>query len=203
MAGLAHIKLALGLHPLAVAAHYAELSDFIRMAPMVTHVGEIGLDFSKQGATTKERQLQAFRDIAKALSGSRKFISLHSRGAENVVLEVLQEFGIESAVFHWYTGPVEVLEKAIAQGCYFSVNPAMLKPAKGRSVIERIPRDRVLTESDGPYARIGNRAARPHDVSLVIEHLAKTWAESREEVIQQVCANYRRATTTKNLPPSK
>ena len=47
------------------------------------------------------------------------------------------------------------LSRAVDMGCWFSVGPAMLHGEKGRQLVLKMPRDRVLTESDGPFAQIG------------------------------------------------
>jgi TatD DNase family protein len=187
-----HVHLALGFHPLVAARHQPELQDFLWMVPEVAFVGEIGLDFSKEGLPTKAEQLAAFRSIVEACAGARKFITLHSRGAEDAVLSVLEEFAVPVAVFHWYSGPLPVLDRAIRQGFYFSVNPAMVRSKNGQGIIGRIPRDRILTETDGPYVKVGSQAAEPTDVRAVLEYLAKQWGTLVEEAERQVWENYER-----------
>jgi TatD DNase family protein len=97
---LQYVKLALGFHPLVVGQHHHELDAFLQMLPKVSFVGEIGLDFSNKGLPTKAEQLAAFRIIAKGLAETHKFVTLHSRGAADTVLDVLEEFGVTNAVFH-------------------------------------------------------------------------------------------------------
>jgi TatD DNase family protein len=188
--GFQYVKLALGFHPLVVGQHHRELNDFLQMLPDAEFVGEIGLDFSKEGVSTKAEQLVVFRTIAKALAGNRKFVTLHSRGAVDTVLDVLEEFGVQNVVFHWYTGALNVLDRAIERGFHFSVNPSMVSSNKGRGIIARIPRDRILTESDGPYAKIENRPTQPSDVRNVVEFLSKEWRINVEETLKQVFENY-------------
>jgi TatD DNase family protein len=191
VAHLHHIKMALGFHPLAVAKQDRELDEFLRLVPGAACVGEIGLDFSRDGLSSKSQQLAAFRAIIKAISGTQKFLSLHSRGAEESVLDILNEFKVELAVFHWYTGSLIALDRAIAGGFYFSINPAMIRSDKGQRIVARIPRSRVLTETDSPYVKMGSRPAEPRDVSVVIQFLAKVWGGSAEDASVQVLDNYR------------
>lgn len=61
-----------------------------------------------------------------------------------------------------------MLEQAVAQGCYFSLNPAMMRSANGRRIADLLPPDRVLTETDGPFVQVGGRQARPADVATVV-----------------------------------
>ena len=93
-------------------------------------------------------------------------------------------------VFHWYNGPLHVLCRAIAQGHFFSINPAMVNSPKGRKIIDAIPLDRVLTESDGPFVRVGNRSAFPADVALVEQHLATVWRRNAWEVSAKIKENF-------------
>jgi len=189
--GLQYVKLALGFHPLAVGKQHGELEEFLRLLPVAAFVGEIGLDYSKEGASTKREQLATFRAIAEALMGTQKFVTIHSRGAEDAVLDVLAEFQIQNPVLHWYSGTLAVLERAVEQGCFFSLNPAMIRSKKGQGIIARIPRARILTETDGPYVKIGSRSAEPSDVRGVVEFLAREWNVPLSEAIGQVFENFR------------
>ena len=52
---------------------------------------------------------------------------------------------------HWYTGTLRNLEIALSRGYYFSINHQMIKSQNGRNIINRIPMDRILLESDAPF----------------------------------------------------
>jgi hypothetical protein len=65
-------------------------------------------------------------------------VTVHSRGAEAVVIQGLRTAGV-AAILHWYTGPLGLIEEALAAGLYFSINPAMLRAEKGRKVIAAVP----------------------------------------------------------------
>jgi len=194
--GLTHVRdlkgvrLALGLHPLVAEHHAEELKLFGQLLPLTSFVGEIGLDFSREGKHTRNRQLQTFRHVIELVSHSAKVISLHSRGAESEVIDVLQEYGIRRAIFHWYTGPLSLLKDAIAAGHYFSVNPSMSLSKKGQEIIAAVPAERILTESDGPYAKVRGTFARPWDVALAERFLADQWQKSVPEVRAIIWANF-------------
>lgn len=186
---LPRVRLALGLHPLTAPDHSREWPAFERHFDSTSYVSEVGLDFSREGVSTREMQTATFRRIAQMLAGKAKFVSLHSRKAERAVLEILDEFGVPGAVFHWYTGPVSLVDEILDRGHYFSVNPSMLASAKGRAVIQRLPEDRVLTESDGPFAKIHGRAADPWDVESVVAHLARVWGKSVADIRSRIWGN--------------
>ena len=186
----AKVRLALGLHPLAAAEHAGELSDFDALFTTTSFVGEVGLDYSKEGRQTKARQLESFRHVARLIGQSPKVLSLHSRGAEDDVLAVLDQFRVKRAIFHWYSGSLTTLRDVIAAGHLLSINPAMTRSGKGREIIAQVPRTQVLSETDGPYVRVGGVAAKPWDAALVEQYLAKLWDVPVERTRAQLWSNF-------------
>lgn len=94
-----------------------------------------------------------------------------------------------AAILHWYTGPLGLIEEALAAGLYFSINPAMFRTEKGRKVIAAVPRHRTLTESDGPFAKSDGRPAEPADMRLLVSDLVAIWGTDPEEARRQVYDN--------------
>ena len=149
--GFKHIRLALGLHPLLAAESKKEVPLFKRLIDQTSYIGEIGLDFSKEGYTTKDEQVAVLRDLLSAIRGKKKIVSVHSRKAEKELLALLCEYEIKNVIFHWFSGPVDLIPAILAQGYYFSVNEAMCRSRNGQIIIAEIPKDRILTETDAPY----------------------------------------------------
>lgn len=184
------VSAALGMHPLFAANSIHELAVFKRMAPHSNFVGEIGLDFSRQGMASKTIQERVFEEVLSAIHDRPRFITLHSRGAEAAVLEALRRHGIKAAVFHWFTGSVKLLENVFADGHFVSVNPTMLSTASGQRVIAHSPRERVLVESDGPFTKLHGQVCRPPSVAIVYENLAVRWNVSNETAVACIKANF-------------
>jgi TatD DNase family protein len=162
------------------------------MASSVNFIGEIGLDFSKQGLATRGIQERVFDEVLLAIKDRPRFVTLHSRGAEREVLEGLRRHGIRPAVFHWYSGPESILDEVFAEGHYLSFNPSMIEGAKGQRMMARTPADRVLAETDGPFVKIGGVVARPADVVLVYRALAAMWRIDLQEACARVAGNFER-----------
>lgn len=182
--GYRHIRLALGLHPLLAAEGKKEVPLFKRLVDQTSYIGEIGLDFSKEGYATKDEQVTALHEILSAICGKKKIVSVHSRQAEKELLALLCEYQIKNVSFHWYSGPVNLIPAIMDQGYYFSVNEAMCESKNGRAIIERIPRERVLTETDAPY--------NEHcDISKVLDYLAVFWNLSRQDAEAVVERNFK------------
>ncbi|NTW00196.1 MAG: TatD family deoxyribonuclease [Oscillochloris sp.] len=190
---LRYIRLAVGLHPLMATKHKKERKLFVSCLEKTSYIGEVGLDFSAEGLSTKDLQIESFRFVLHCVRQSPKFMSIHSRKAERVVLDLLEEAEVSPVVFHWYSGSQVQLERLLRLGHFCSVNPAMLRSEKGRAIIRSLPHDRLLTETDGPYVQIGSRPVVPMDVSVIEEFLAKEWGKTIEEIGSQIRKNLRAA----------
>ncbi|MGI4741278.1 MAG: TatD family hydrolase [Janthinobacterium lividum] len=170
---LRYVRLALGLHPLLAAEHTArELALFRQLLPTTSYIGEIGLDFSRAGQATAARQEASFQHVLGLLGDRPRLVTLHSRGAEQRVLELLREYQVEPVIFHWYTGPTALLKPIQEAGHYFSINLAMLRTQSGCRIIENIALNRLLLETDGPYIQVSGRAIQPTDVEATVTALS-------------------------------
>jgi TatD DNase family protein len=189
------IRTALGLHPQIAHERVGELPLFDLHLHETMYVGEIGLDGGPEFKQYWQTQLTVFDHILNAcrLAGGR-IMSIHSRRAAPAVLDRLVAFpGAGTPILHWFSGGKRDLQRAIDIGCWFSVGPAMLISEKARALVRAMPRDRVLTESDGPFAQIGGVSAKPWDVSLAIAQLADVWGGiTQEETERQLSSNLRR-----------
>ena len=146
-----HIRLGLGFHPLLAAENKNELPLFKRMVDETSYIGEIGLDFSRDGYASKEEQIIVLKEVLTTLQGKRKIISVHSRRAEKELLGLLIDYNIDNVIFHWYSGSVSLIPTILERGYYFSINEAMCVTSNGKNIIKNIPHNRSLTETDAPY----------------------------------------------------
>jgi TatD DNase family protein len=120
-------------------------------------------------------------------------LSIHSRRATSAVLDRLEaNRGAGRPILHWFSGTVRELSRAVQLGCWFSVGPAMLASEKGRALTAKMPRDRLLTETDGPFAQVDGTSALPWDSARTVPHLAQIWGDATEAVERQLLANLRK-----------
>lgn len=146
-----HIRMSLGLHPLLAAENKRELTLFRQLVDQTSYIGEIGLDFSREGIAFQNDQISVLREILAELRGKKKIISVHSRKAEKNLLELLAEYDIKNVIFHWYSGPIGLIDNILDRGYYFSVNEAMCLSKNGQAILNKLPKERILTETDAPY----------------------------------------------------
>lgn len=188
------IATALGLHPQLAHERARELPLFERLLPETRFVGEIGLDGSPESRPHWQVQASAFARILGACSNEGgRILSIHSRRAATAVLDHLTDHpGAGTPILHWFSGTTRELSRAIDLGCWFSVGPSMLVSTKGRDLAARMPRERVLTESDGPFAQVDRRAALPWDAELAEAMLSVAWDMSPTAVSDQLRSNLNR-----------
>ena len=175
---------ALGLHPQLAHQRENELPLFDSLFHKTKYIGEIGLDASKNFKPYMDAQLRVFRHILQKCSESKdKVLSVHSRGASKEVMTELESFGdVGNVILHWYTGNKKELLKAIELGYWFSIGPAMLESNNGRKIINWIPKNKILLETDGPFATYKGNILKPVDVKLVISHLSELWLTDTTDV---------------------
>jgi TatD DNase family protein len=163
---------------------------FRSLAAKTSYIGEVGLDFSEKDTSGRQLQIDVLDKIFEIVNDRPRFISLHSRRAEKSLFDILINHKIKKAVFHWYSGSLNLIDRLVSADHYFSINPAMIKSQNGKKIIERIPSDRVLTETDGPYVKIKGIPAQPEDTKLVTEYLKAIWAKSFEETENIIRKNF-------------
>jgi TatD DNase family protein len=187
------VRTALGFHPHLAHKRRSELALFDNFLPETRYVGEIGLDGDPQFRQHWNIQLAVFQHILmKCGAAGGRIMSIHSRRASGAVLDCLEKsLDAGTPVLHWFSGGLRDLERAIKLGCWFSVGPAMLASENGRTIAARMPRDRVLTESDGPFAHLNGNPLYPWEVETAIDQLSAIWSLKPEEVQQAILSNLR------------
>lgn len=192
--GEERIQTALGLHPQIAHQRKGELDLFEELLPHVRYVGEIGLDGGRGYRQHWQDQQQVFSRILQLCQAAGgRIMTLHSRRAATEVLDGLCSFpdaGIP--ILHWFSGTQREMKRAVDMGCWFSVGPTMLNGNKGRHLVKRMPRDRILTESDGPFVQIEGRPICPWDVVRAMQSLAELWSEPIDTVGQQLRKNLKK-----------
>lgn len=190
-----NIRVALGFHPQLVQHYKDDLNIFESLIDQTKYIGEIGLDGSKEYQSTYTIQLGIFRGILVALAGTEgKVVTMHSRNAAAEVIELLSKQQARKRnkfILHWFTGTLNELRQAIKIGCYFSVNHKMVSGEKGRRLIEEIPQDRLLTETDAPFTISGGFSSRIKSLETTIQELSLIRKTTPGEMRSTIHENFR------------
>jgi len=116
--------------------------------------GEIGLDFFRN-LSPRDIQLKRFREqigLAKELDLP---IVIHDREAHRETLEILKSEKAEESggIIHCFSGDYEMAKACLDMGFYISIPGSItFKKAEGsREIVERIPLESLLVETDAPF----------------------------------------------------
>jgi len=200
--GAPRIRTALGFHPQLAHERHAELPLFEALIGEARYIGEIGPDGGPEHRAYLDIQTRCFERVLTACAGAGgRAMTIHSRGAADEVLDALERHpDAGTPVMHWFSGSPKQLDRAIALGCWFSVGPAMLRGKKGRQLLASMPRDRVLTETDGPFGQGADGPLLPGQVASAEEACGAAWQATRAEIRNQLARNLRILSNRAELP---
>lgn len=193
-----HVRAALGLHPQVVAEREHELPLFEQYFSEARYIGEVGLDAGPQHYRSFDAQMRVFRRVLElSASSTGRVLSVHSVRATSKLLDAVEEFlplGSSTLVIHWFSGTKAEARRAAELGCYFSINHAMLQ-GKREDLVQCLPSERLLTETDGPFTKTGDQPSQPADVAETVTRLASVLNKPREAVASLLISNLRTLVT--------
>lgn len=184
-----YLKFALGFHPLDNSLKDKDFNDFIRMAKNVSYIGEVGLDFKSNKSLEVEKQLYYFEKIVELCAKENKLLSVHIKGAEKELIEIISKYKPLKCIVHWYSGSTKYLRDLIKLGCYFSVNSNMTLNTQALQRVKLIPDERILIESDGPFSKVGGKKYNPK--LLVDIYTSISIARNDKDLVKQVYNNFK------------
>lgn len=192
---------ALGVHPWSLDD--APLEEASRVAELVDKhgevriLGEVGLD-RKFKPHSYDRQVRVFEVFLKLAREYGLMLDLHAAGAWRETYEMVLRYDPPVAVFHWYTGPLDLAEEIAGKGYYISINPAVKIQEKHRRIARLVRLDRLLAESDAPYKYRGLRM-EPRMVADVVKTIAEEKGLSPATVREVLWSNFARAASRVGL----
>jgi len=158
---------ALGIHPWNLTSRPEDVEENFRLIEgeigKAVAIGEVGLDFWIK--TDRNIQVKVFKRAVELAVRYGKPLSIHSRGAWSEVFEIVKSMGVEKAVFHWYSGPEDVLNRILDSGYYVSATPAAQYSRYHIEAVRRVPLESLLLETDCPVVYRGVSS----DPSSVVE----------------------------------
>jgi TatD DNase family protein len=151
-------------------------------------LGEIGLDYKIE----VERELQhlVFQDLLDLAWRKNKPAIIHARRAHEDAFEMVRRNDLRKAVFHWYSGPLDVLKRLLLEGFAVSATPALAYSPKHQEAIAVTPLKQILLETDAPV-RYQGFESRPAFVTQSLAEVARIKRLDPEEVATRTNQNAR------------
>lgn len=192
------IKVALGYHPLSVKDDLNDgLKELNRIRKLprenVVAIGEIGLDYYHvKDEKLQELQREMFKRYLKLAEELDLPVIVHARSAGSAVLDMLEHFsGV--VILHCFEASAKNIERAIANKYYFTIPASVGRQELFQRLVELVPMERMLTETDAPYqGPTKGIPAKPSDIRFALEYIAKAKKLDVYEVENMVLSNYLR-----------
>ncbi|MEX2530762.1 MAG: TatD family hydrolase [Gemmatimonadota bacterium] len=198
--GSAQVFATVGVHPHEAAAAPTDLRGRLHEAladpsgPLA--IGECGLDyhydFSPPATQRKVFQLQLEVAEAEGLP-----VVVHCREAEEEMTGIVREAGAAGirGVIHCFPGHLELLDAAMESGWSVSFTGLVtFRSFEGEEAVRRVPSDRYMLETDGPYmAPVPHRGKRnePAWVPFLRDRVAELRGVEADRVEEETTANAR------------
>ncbi|GAA0084684.1 TatD family hydrolase [Clostridium sp. CTA-7] len=182
-----------GIHPWKAAEYKGNLEGLIPYIEESELIGEIGLDFFwVEDKSTYEAQRKIFNFILEESIKRNKFVSIHTKGAEEEIYNALKRNNYNKAIIHWYSGEISTLEKYIELGCYFTISVDIGYSEKTNEVLDRIPLNRLLIETDGPTALewVNGEYGYPRAIIDVAKKVSNYKNIELNELLKNIEGNY-------------
>jgi TatD DNase family protein len=189
---------ALGLHPWQLGNLVdPEIDDNLKFIEQniasAVAVGEIGLDYDKRVLKLASKELQQ-EVLGRLLNIAKKYAKpaiIHSRYAWKDALQIVQDAGVDKAVFHWFTGFSSVLKDIIDGGYFISATPAAEYHEEHRRAIKEAPLPRLLLETDCPvtYGRAARYESQPADVLRSLQAVSQLKGIAEAAIAEQTTKN--------------
>ena len=186
---------AVGIHP-HQAGDGESLDELRRLAAEdAVAIGEIGLDFFRDYAP-RDDQRRVFDAQLHLAAELGLPVVVHTRAAEDETMRMLDGFS-GTVVLHCFSSP-GLLPAATDRGYYvsFAGNVTYPKADDLRAAARRVPRERILAETDTPYLApqpVRGKPNEPANVVHTIAALADARDEDATELGERIAANATRA----------
>jgi len=186
------VKCSFGMYPVGDYDDVdGELAWIEEHADVCVAIGEIGLDFDnaerKANADEQKRLFRKMLGLAKELG---KAVVVHSRAAELEAIEILEEMEMKNVVMHCFCGAKVLVKRCVDNGWSFSVPPVIKRWDNFKMLVEIVPIEQLLTETDAPYlGATAKERNEPANVAVTIKEIARIKGLSEDEVSEQIFIN--------------
>ncbi len=150
-------KTALGLYPDTINEYTDEQIEqaytfLYDNASKICAIGEIGLDYKwTKDEKLRKKQQHHFEKQIQIAQKLQKPIIIHSRNAEEDVIEILKKNNAQKVILHCFCGKKSLIIEGIKQNYYFSIPPKVVSDKQFQMLCELVPISQMFTETDSPY----------------------------------------------------
>ncbi len=163
--------------------------------PKVVAIGECGLDYYRLAENREpqiKKQKEVFAEQIKLAQALNKPLMMHTRptaetdDAYEDTLEVLKENPVSvPKINHFYVGSLTITKKMLEAGFYFTFGGVITFTDAYDTILNYIPLDRILLETDAPYVAPEPYRGKRNEPAYIVE-TAKKLAELRGDSYEKI-----------------
>ncbi|RLC40145.1 MAG: hydrolase TatD [Candidatus Nealsonbacteria bacterium] len=189
-----NIYASVSLHPIDVEKEEFNEEEWLKLAahPKVVAIGETGFDFYHHSDRKKQKEI--FEKLIKIACKVEKPLILHSREADEEVLQILRENKLPSkrGVIHCFGRDYEVAKKFLDLGFLISYTGNITYNKERAISVSEVPLDKIMVETDCPFMTPVPFRGRRNE-PLYVKYIAQRIAEIKNITFEEVAEK-----TTKN-----
>ena len=188
---------AFGIHPhdsKEANDHYLNKIEELLEDKKAVAVGEIGLDYYYD-FSPKDTQKAVFKDFIKLAKKIKKPVIIHNRNSDEDVMEILESEYSPDLIgqFHCFSGNVRLAQRVLNLGFYISFTGSItFSKNKYAEIVEMVPIDKILLETDSPYmAPVPHRGRRadPTMIPVIVKRIAEIKKVSEDVIYENTYKN--------------
>jgi TatD DNase family protein len=118
-------------------------------AEKIVAIGEVGID--GKDSDDLDTQAAMFRELVRLSMRIRRPLIIHSRKAESLVLDILEQEKCTRAVMHCFCGRKSLIDRGVKLGLTFSIPTSVVRNDQFKLLAALVPTGQLLIETDAPY----------------------------------------------------
>lgn len=178
------LKAALGIYPFEALQKKIKIDDYVfspdkfnldeelefmqKNKDNIVALGEIGLDFK---INETKPQIDLFQSLLELAQKINKPVIIHSRKAEQEVIEILESQKQKKVVMHCFSGKKKFYKKIADAGWHFSIPTNVVHSKQFQSLVEEVNLSNLFCETDAPY--LGPHKDTKNEPAFVVEAYKK------------------------------
>jgi len=183
-----------GIHPKYSSSNLNDFDSFFsKNIAFIDGIGEIGLDktYVERGIDF-DSQISTFKHMLKLAERHKLPVSVHSRGATQEVLDIVNSYDLPCIILHWFSGTEQQLKKIFDSDVLVSFGPALVYSKSLQKLAKISNPQRTIVETDGPVpfsACYEGKIADPSFIPSIIFTLSSLWNMKFDDVTKQMLDN--------------
>lgn len=199
-----NVKVCPGLYPQeSEIISDKELEDYIKLIKKnkkeIVAIGEVGLDFKNTKEEDKKLiQEKRFKQMVELAIELDKPISIHTRNAEEKVLEIIREYkektNYKKFIVHCFSGKKKLIKELIDMKIYCSIPYIVKNTESFQILVKELPTKLILVETDSPFLHPEKIQNSPLSVPLIYKEIAKIKGYDLKEIENILYRNFMKLT---------